>query len=86
MKAGDVSDVIRTKQGFVILQVTECHSGTGSIEILSDTQGVDFGPYLQRVRDDIQTNWYRQIPLSVQTKKGKVTIGVLSQAMASSQT
>src|SRR6185437_5536288 len=27
MKAGDVSDVIRTKQGFVILKVTEHHDG-----------------------------------------------------------
>ena len=80
MKVGDVSDVIRTKQGFVVLQVTECsrstsgHGGSGSIEILSDTQGVDFGPYLQRVRQDIQANWYRQIPLSAETKTGKVTI------------
>ena len=80
MKVGDVSDVIRTKQGFVVLQVTECsqstsgHGGSGSIEILSDTQGVDFGPYLQRVKQDIQDNWYRQIPLSAETKTGEVTI------------
>jgi PPIC-type PPIASE domain len=35
MKVGDVSDVIRTKQGFLVLQVTECgrHGGSGSIEI-----------------------------------------------------
>lgn len=80
MKVGDVSDVIRTKQGFVLLQVTECgqstsgHGGSGSIEILSDTQGVDFGPYLQRVKQDIQDNWYRQIPRSAETKTGEVTI------------
>jgi len=80
MRAGEVSDVMRTKQGFVILQVTECGGtpgaaqSSGSIEILSDTRGVDFGPYLRRVRQDVQANWYRQIPGTVSTKKGKVII------------
>lgn len=80
MKVGEVSDVIRTKQGFAILQVSECggvaraSGSSGSIEVLSDTKGVDFGPYLQRVRQDIQANWYRQIPDPIMTKKGKVII------------
>ncbi len=32
------------------------------IDILSDTQGVDFGPYLQRVLQSVRENWYTLIP------------------------
>jgi TonB family protein len=49
----------------------------GSIEILTDTMGVDFGPYLQRVLHDIRMNWYNLIPKSAHApmmKKGRVTI------------
>ena len=47
----------------------------GPLEILSDTQGVDFGPYLQRVVHDVRENWYRAIPESAwMGKKGKLTI------------
>jgi outer membrane biosynthesis protein TonB len=35
--------------------------GTGA-EILSDTQGVDFGPYIQRILRDIKRNWVPLIP------------------------
>jgi hypothetical protein len=34
----------------------------GNLEILSDTMGVDFGPYLQRVLHDVKQNWYNAIP------------------------
>jgi len=33
-----------------------------SVDILSDTMGVDFGPYLKRVVHDVRNNWYAQIP------------------------
>jgi len=46
----------------------------GNLEILSDTQGVDFGPYLQRILQDVKANWYRLIPESAHKKKGKVAI------------
>jgi TonB family protein len=93
MKIGDVSDVIRTKQGFTILKVVECGPaglggvqdttsdlGTpagkhpGSIDILSDTQGVDFGPYIARIKQDVQENWYHLIPVSAEMRKGKLAI------------
>jgi outer membrane biosynthesis protein TonB len=35
--------------------------GTGA-EILSDTQGVDFGPYIRRILSDIKRNWIPLIP------------------------
>jgi TonB family protein len=49
----------------------------GPLEITTDTQGVDFGPYLQRVLHDVKHNWYNIIPESAMApllKKGKVTI------------
>jgi TonB family protein len=46
----------------------------GNMEILSDTQGVDFGPYLQRILEDVRQNWYRLIPESAEIKKGKLAI------------
>ena len=36
--------------------------GLGNLEVLSDTQGVDFGPYLSRVLDAVRRNWYNLIP------------------------
>ena len=46
----------------------------GNLEILSDTQGVDFGPYLQRILQEVRENWYRAIPESAEMKKGKLQI------------
>jgi TonB family protein len=46
----------------------------GNLEILSDTQGVDFGPYLQRILQDVRDNWYHLIPESAEMKKGKLAI------------
>jgi len=49
----------------------------GPYEILSDTMGVDFGPYMQRVLHDVKQNWYAIIPESAMPpllKKGKVSI------------
>src|SRR5215472_9693863 len=46
----------------------------GQLDILSDTQGVDFGPYLQRIVQDVRENWYHLIPESAEMKKGKLAI------------
>jgi TonB family protein len=46
----------------------------GNLEILSDTMGVDFGPYLQRVLHDVRENWYHAIPESAQMKHGNLII------------
>lgn len=54
--------------------------GTGAIgpmDVLSDTMGVDFGPYLARVLHDVKQNWYNLIPEAARAplmKKGKVSI------------
>lgn len=49
----------------------------GNMEVLSDTMGVDFGPYLSRVLHDVKQNWYALIPEVARAplmKKGKVSI------------
>jgi len=80
MKVGDVTDVIRTRQGFAILKVVDCGPTTGvggtsrTVEVLSDTRGVDFGPYIRVIRKRIEANWYRQVPQPAETRTGDVTI------------
>ena len=49
----------------------------GAVDVLSDTQGLDFGPYLTRTVKNVRDSWYRSIPLSANppTKKpGRVAI------------
>ena len=48
-----------------------------NLDVLSDTMGVDFGPYLARVVHDVRENWYLLIPEIARApimKKGKVSI------------
>jgi len=96
MKVGEVSGVVRTKQGFVILRVAERgqsaqtppepgsqthgqnNAGARSdVDVLSDTLGVDFGPYLQEILKRVKNNWYNLVPdvaLPPLRKQGTVTI------------
>jgi TonB family protein len=49
----------------------------GNMEVLSDTMGVDFGPYLSRVLHDVKQNWYALIPEVARApllKRGKVSV------------
>ena len=49
----------------------------GNLEVLSDTQGVDFGPYLNRVLDAVRRNWYTLIPEEARAplmKRGRLAI------------
>ncbi len=54
------------------------HPGVnGAAEILSDTMGVDFGPYIRRVIYDTERSWWPIIPESARPplmKQGKVGI------------
>ena len=55
-------------------QPTEVH---GDVDILSDTLGVDFSGYLQRVIYDVKTQWYNLIPEVARPpimKRGKLAI------------
>lgn len=49
----------------------------GPMEVLTDTEGVDFGPYLAQIVQIVKRNWYTIIPQSAYppiSKKGKVVI------------
>jgi len=49
----------------------------GAVDILSDTLGVDFGPYLARILEDVRRNWYNLIPEEARSplfKQGKLAI------------
>jgi TonB family protein len=51
--------------------------GLGSAEILTDTMGVNFGPYLTQVQSMVRKNWLKMMPPSVYPpilKQGKVSI------------
>jgi TonB family protein len=48
-----------------------------NLTVLSDTQGVDFGPYLSKVVDAVRRNWYLLIPEEAKApemKRGKLAI------------
>jgi outer membrane biosynthesis protein TonB len=52
-------------------------AGTGGVEVLSDTQGVDFGPWLRRWHFETQKTWDPLIPDEVNPpllRKGQVLI------------
>jgi TonB family protein len=58
-------------------QTHEKQTSYGPIDVISDTKGVDFGPYLKRVVDVVRRNWYDLIPKSARppvNKKGKVDV------------
>jgi TonB family protein len=67
----------RGDEGDLGLSQRQATARVGPYEILSDTMGVDFGPYLQRVLHDVRQNWYAVIPESAMPpllKKGKVAL------------
>lgn len=47
---------------------------SGNVEIVSDTQEVDFGAYVGHVWLDVQQNWYAAIPQSAQMRHGNLVI------------
>jgi TonB family protein len=64
-------------EGNMGLGQRQANARVGPYEVLSDTMGVDFGPYLQRVLQVVRENWYAVIPPSAMPpilKRGKVAI------------
>ena len=55
--------------------LTQGKAGTmGPLEVLTDTMGVDFNPYLRRVLAEVKQHWYELIPESAGMKRGKVVL------------
>ena len=69
MHVGDISPVVRTKQGFVILKVTD------HLEPLEAT--AEFKAYVENVKARVLARWYEHIPKSARypaEKQGSVTV------------
>ncbi len=63
MKVGDVSDVLQTKQGFVILEVTD-HRRPGDlpVEVLNLQVTPELRVYLEELIKKVRQHWYAIIP------------------------
>jgi TonB family protein len=61
-------------KGGVVATLYGAEGRIGTAEILSSTQGVDLGPYVEKVLADVRRNWYHLVPAYASTMKGKVTI------------
>ncbi len=46
------------------------------VEVLNNTMGTDFSPYLERVTTAVRQNWHTLISESIEWKKGKVSIEI----------
>ena len=72
-----VVDTVAMAATMAWVKASKAAEAIGPMDVLSDTMGVDFGPYLARVLHDVRENWYRIIPESARAplmKKGKVSI------------
>jgi TonB family protein len=77
MKVGDVSDVLRTKQGFVILEVTDRGAHCADLQLLNQPMSAELKPYLDTLIKKVHERWYKLIPKSARSpemKQGNVTI------------
>jgi len=63
----------RPKSGTVVT-LYGAEGKAGNVEVLTDTQGVNFGPYLKDVVATVRKNWFALIPADAKTKKGKLVI------------
>jgi len=44
------------------------------VDILSDPQGVDFGPYVKPLVQRVRENWHKLVPATSESMKGKLAI------------
>src|SRR6516225_6872730 len=73
----DVLDLPTGEPAYVLNPQKGMHAErSGGIEVLSNTGGVDFGPYLRKLKLAVQKNWEPLVPetaLPPIMKSGKVT-------------
>lgn len=61
------------KNGFSLSALASMDQ-SGNVDILSDTKGVNFDPYLRQILKTVRENWYHLIPKCAETMKGKLAI------------
>ena len=78
MKALILVALVVTLASVVVAQKqTETTAPDKTIEVLSNTEGVNFGPYLSTVLQKVRENWYKLIPIEArapENKQGTVSI------------
>lgn len=87
MKVGDISDVIRTKQGFIILEVTGRVGPDGRVvlplELLNTPTTPELQAYMNEAGKKIRQGWYKLIPqsaLAPEMKEGTLIVGFQIQS------
>jgi TonB family protein len=78
MNVGAVSDVVRTKQGFLILTVTDRLPICAPILLVSETPNAQINPdvaqYVDSMKTRINQKWYTLIPRSARLRQGSLTV------------
>src|SRR5437879_6415616 len=60
--------------GLLFAQVSPDQANYLGMEVLTDTRGIDFIPYVARVKSSVKENWFALIPPAAQQKKGRVIL------------
>jgi len=78
MKVGDISHVVRTKQGFLILTVTDrwptCGPIYSDLEAPNVQTNPDLARYVDTMKGKIYLRWYKMIPRSARLRQGSLTV------------
>jgi TonB family protein len=78
MKSGEVSDVIRTKQGFVILEVTDrSEQACAELQVLNQPLTPELKPYVEALKQKVHEKWFKLTPKSARSpefRRGNVMI------------
>ena len=64
----------QSQKNGIILSTLVSGDQSGNVDILSDTRGVNFGPYLKQILKKVRENWHHLIPKCAETMKGKLAI------------
>jgi TonB family protein len=78
MKAGEVSDVIRTKQGFVILEASDRNEhACDDLQVLNQPLTAELKPYVETLKQKVHEKWFKLMPKSARSpefRQGSVMI------------
>ncbi len=78
MKAGEVSGVIRTKQGFVILEATDrSEQACDELQVMNHPLTPELKPYMEALKQKVHEKWFKLAPKSARSpefRQGSVMI------------
>ena len=78
MSVGDVSGIVRTKQGFLILTVTDrqptCAPTRLASQIANGQTNPDLSRYIDMMEERINGEWYKLIPKAARLRQGSLAV------------